>query len=290
MAITTGYAGSTTTTTTTVAPSGTAPGTVIVQTPLPTLSCDPSGYLVQGSTLYRVNITTGSFVTVKASMGDGSAINAMGYNVADNFLYAATITKAPYSLLRISGSGDLTNLGSLNITFMANCGDVDENSQYWGSTGGKDWTQVDLRPNSPTFGRTVTTGTATPAQGIIDWAYVPDAGNYLWSLGYDSTSRSQVKASNTYLLRFDRAAKSWTTVVKFGDIAGVGDGTRNAWGAVYASDDGYLYGSENFSGEIWRFPIPSNGTGAPTASPTKISNGPAATGNDGARCINAANI
>ncbi|KAL1865915.1 hypothetical protein Daus18300_007027 [Diaporthe australafricana] len=223
-------------------------------------------------------------------MGDGSAINAIGYNVADNFLYAAAITKAPFNLLRISGSGDVTNLGSLNTTSAPNCGDVDENSQYWGSANGKEWTQVDLKPSSSTFGRTVIMGTAAPAQTIIDWAYVPNAGNYLWSLGFDSTSRGQGKVSNTFLLRFDRAAKSWATVVRFGDIAGVGDGTRNAWGAVYASDDGYLYGSENFSGEIWRFPIPASGIGAPTASPTKISNGPAATGNDGARCINAANI
>ncbi|KAI3392754.1 hypothetical protein diail_5233 [Diaporthe ilicicola] len=287
--ISTGYSGSSITTTI-IAPSGTAPSTVIVQTPLPTLNCDSSGYLVQDSALYKVNITTGSFETIKAVMGDGSAVNAMGYNAADNFLYAATIDESPYNLIRISGSGDTTNLGSLNTTFPPNCGDVDENSQYWASSNGKDWVQVDLKPGSPTNGQTIASGIGAPAQTIIDWAYVPGAGDYLWTVGFDSSTRSSGKSSNTYLLRFDRADKSWTTVTKFGDIAGKGDSARNAWGAVYASDDRYLYGSENNSGEIWRFPIPANGVGTSSDSPIKISNGPAASWNDGARCINAANI
>lgn len=269
---------------------GTSTSTSIVQSPSvqPALKCDPSGYLVQGSTLYRINITTGSYVTVKASMGDGTSINAMGYNVGDNYLYAAATAKVPNSLLKISASGDVVNLGSLGISFVVNSGDVDEASQYWASAGGKDWVQVDLKPGSSTYGKTVTKGTAVPVYTIVDWAYVPRGGNYLWTLGFDNSARTAPGGSNTYLMKFDRASKAWTTVIKFGDIAGSGDSQRNAWGAVYASDDGYLYGSENFSGEIWRFPV--NATGPPSASPVKISNGPAANGNDGARCINAVNI
>ncbi|KAG6360911.1 hypothetical protein INS49_011979 [Diaporthe citri] len=193
-----------------------------------------------GSTLYRVNITTGSYVTVKASMGDGTSINAMGYNIGDNFLYAAATAKIPNSLLRISASGDVVNMGSLGTSYVVNSGDVDEYSQYWASAGGKDWVQVDLKPSSSTYGKTVAKGTAAPAYTIVDWAYVPRGGNYLWTLGFDSLTRTALGGSNTYLLKFDRAAKSWTTVAKFGDIAGSGDTQRNAWGAVYASDDGYF--------------------------------------------------
>lgn len=253
-----------------------------------TLKCDPSGYLIQGATLYRINITTGASAVVKSGIGDGTNINAMGYNIGDNFLYAAAIAKIPNTLYRISATGDITSIGTLNASYVVNTADVDEQSQYWASASGKDWIQVDLKPNSPTFGKMVTKGTATLSYIVIDWAFVPKRGNYLWALGADSVNRATAGGSNTYLLKFDRSTKSWTTVIKFGDIAGNGDATRNAWGAVYASDDGYLYGSENYSGEIWRFP--TNATGPPTALPMKVSNGPAANGNDGARCIGAANI
>lgn len=262
---------------------------MIVQTPLPTLNCDPSGYLVQVSNLYRVNITTGVVTTIKSGMAIGSRtlkMNAMGYNVADNFLYAATFDAAPYDLIRISGTGDCVNMGSLNISFTSTCGDVDENSQYWAARDGKDWIQVDLKPGSATYGQTITKGVASPSMYVIDWAYVPKKGNYLWGVGCESDTRA-----STYLMRFDRTAKSWTTVVSFGDIAGTGGTSKNTWGAVYASDDGYLYGSENNSGEIWRFPLPNNGVGVPSGLPMKISTGPYSPGgNDGARCIKASNI
>lgn len=218
-------------------------------------------------------------------------MNCLGYNVADNFLYAATFNSAPYDLIRISAAGDCINMGSLNVTVSLNCGDVDENSHYWAAASGKQWIQIDLKPGSSTYGRTLNKATASPPRTVWDWAYIPKKGNFLWSLGYDSNNRKDTGGSNTYLMKFDRSLKTWTEVIKFGDIAGAGDTPRNGWGAVYASDDGFLYGSENASGEIWRFPVPNNGTGLPSGSPVKVSNGPASPGgNDGARCINAANI
>lgn len=178
-------------------------------------------------------------------------------------------------------------MGSLNVTFQSTCGEIDENSQYWASSSGKEWTQIDLKPGSATYGRTVTSGVASPTGTVADWAYVPKKGNFLWGLSYDSSNPG---SSNTYLLKFDRALKAWSTVSKLGDIAG-SSSSRNVWGAVYATDDGYLFGSENNSGEIWKFPIPDNGVGIPIGSPLKISNGPISTGgNDGARCIKASNV
>ncbi|KAK7980533.1 hypothetical protein PG989_012990 [Apiospora arundinis] len=263
-------------TTTTVPPSGTAPGTVIVQTPLPTLDCDPSGYLIQNVSLYRVNITTGASTLIKSPVGDGvRGINAMGYNVGDNFLYGAIGQGASTNLIRIAATGDSTILGSLNVTVTLNAGDVDENNQYWATASGRQWIQVDLKPGSASFGKTVASGTANPQSTGRTCA---GGGNYLWGLAYNSGGLTP--NVNTYLQRFDRNAKTWTLFTDFGNIAG-----KNTWGAVYASDDVFLYGSENTSGEIWKFPLPANGTTA-----VKISNGPAASSNDGARCIKAANV
>lgn len=214
-------------------------------------------------------------------------MNAMGYNVGDNFLYATANDLKPYNLVRISGAGDCTVLGGLTISSAPNCGEVDENSQYWASASGQAWVQIDLKPGSTTYGRQVSNGVASPSGSVVDWAYVPKKGNFLWGLAYDSTSPG---SSSTYLLKFDRSSKTWSTVTKLGDIAG-SSSTRNVWGAVYATDDGFLFGSENNSGEIWKFPIPDNGVGVPSGSPVKISNGPISSGgNDGARCIKASNI
>lgn len=69
---------------------------MIIQTPIPTLSCDPSGYLLQVTNLYRVNITTGMFATVKTNLAEGARalkMNAMGYNVGDNFLLLLRTTR-----------------------------------------------------------------------------------------------------------------------------------------------------------------------------------------------------
>ncbi|KAK8025564.1 hypothetical protein PG990_003387 [Apiospora arundinis] len=250
-------------TTTTVPPSGTAPGTVIVQTPLPTLDCDPSGYLIQNVSLYRVNITTGASTLIKEPRRRRCAgINAMGYNVGDNFLYGAIGQGASTNLIRIAATGDSTILGSLNVTVTLNAGDVDENNQYWATASGRQWIQRHGEPPVHADRLGVRAG----------------GGNYLWGLAYNSGGLTP--NVNTYLQRFDRNAKTWTLFTDFGNIAG-----KNTWGAVYASDDGFLYGSENTSGEIWKFPLPANGTTA-----VKISNGPAASSNDGARCIKAANV
>ncbi|KAF7532127.1 hypothetical protein G7054_g8228 [Neopestalotiopsis clavispora] len=209
----------------------------------------------------------------------------MGYNFADNYLYASIGTTGA-RLVRIAANGDTTLLSSFNITGGLNCGDVDENAVYWGSNGGALWIEVDLRPTSANFSRQINTGTAVPPYTVIDWAYVPGGGDALWGLGFDNSLG--LALGQTYLLRFDRTAHTWTRLTNFGQIANTLNTTAgtNAWGAVYASDDGYLYGSENNSGEIWRFPLP----GANTTAAVKISNGPKSSSNDGARCIKAANV
>jgi hypothetical protein len=158
-------------------------------------------------------------------------------------------------------------------------------TQDWASSGGTSWIQLDLRPGSATFGKELDSGISTPQYTVIDWAYVPGGGDYLWGLGYDNTT--DPATSPTYLMRFDRTTHVWTTLTNFGVIASsqLSPPAANAWGAVYASDGGFIYGSENNSGEIYRFPLPGNGTTA-----VKISNGPKSTQNDGARCHLAASV
>lgn len=131
---------------------------------------------------------------------------------------------------------------------------------------------MDLKPGSATFGKVVANGTATSPYRVIDWAYVPGGGNYLYALGYNVN-----QATSTYLQRFDRTTHSWTVLTDFGNIA------QNAFGAAYASDDGYLFGQENNSGGIYRFPLAGTAYALQAVGNTTKSN-------DGARCIKAQNI
>jgi hypothetical protein len=227
--------------------------------------------------LYSVNISTGSTSLIRSNVGNGvDSINAIGYNSLDNYLYGAIYynSNSTASLLRISANGDSSIVLPLSITGggIPSAGDVDENGQYWATVGGKFWIQVDLRPGSPTYGTTRASGLASLLNTVPDWAYVPGGGDALYGFAYTLLGLS------TTLVRFDRTLKLWTIVKDFGNIAG-----SNTWGAVYTGADGYLYGSENTSGQIWRFPVP--GTVNANTSPLKIANGPAYSSNDGARCI-----
>jgi hypothetical protein len=268
-------------TTTVAVPSGTAQGTVIVTTPLPTFSCDAAAYIISGQTLYKENVQLGNYTTVKSGIGNAN-IDAMGYSVSENFLYGAS-GAIPSNLIRIGANGDSVFLTSLNLTKAVTIGDLDENTQYWASAGGTYWIQVDMRPGSGTYGRQVASGTTSLpgilgySQGLLvnDWAYVPNGGNFLYSLAND------IAQSNTFLLSFDRAAHTWAVVANYNSVAGTALFlNQNSWGAVFSAKDGILYGEENTTGQIWKFPI--NGT-----KPTMVSTGLMSSNNDGARCFNA---
>lgn len=107
---------------------------------------------------------------------------------------------------------------------------------------------------------------------------MPYAGPYLWSIGIDQ------QTANAYLYRFDQTILDLQLIAALGDIgldpvSDPGSGYRVNFGALYASADGFLYGSENLSGRIYRFSVQ-----APYEWQYLV-DGPGTTQNDGARCI-----
>ncbi|KAI5854999.1 hypothetical protein GGS23DRAFT_471115 [Durotheca rogersii] len=238
-----------------------------VPAPTPTLSCDEYGYLIQVATLYRVDLVTGEFTTVRQSVGDGSSINAIAYNTRDNFLYARQ--GAANRILRISSDGSSEVIGRLPDSSSYNVGDIDSSGYYWYGRAGQNWHQLDLIPGSPTYGTLVANGTTDNlGLGIADWAYIPVAGPYLWA----ATTSS--RAGETTLSRFRLESKTWEVVSRH-----PGMGNRG-WGAVYGMNNGTLFASDNLSGQIWAFPVLPGG-----GSPYLASNGPRSGQNDGARCV-----
>ncbi|KAH7199320.1 hypothetical protein DER44DRAFT_671732 [Fusarium oxysporum] len=243
----------------------------------PPFKCDGNGYVMSnllGNTLtqtafYRVDLTSGKTTLINALVGPGGNINAIGYNKFDNFIYGMLQDSTGTQVIRIAGDGSYTLLAARTSDRSVNMGDIDNLGRYWIATSAKAWWCIDLMPGSATYGKIIMSGTAVTTLTAADWAFVPGGGDYMYAVMVDSAGLTST------LGRFSRTSYTWTTVKAYGNVAG-----SNFWGAVYASQDGNLYGSENNSGQIFKFPV------APTAgNPVFIATGPASSSNDGARCI-----
>ncbi|KAK4499087.1 hypothetical protein PRZ48_009599 [Zasmidium cellare] len=138
------------------------------------------------------------------------------------------------------------------------------------------YAQYDLNPGSTTYGQQVSTGTANNCgYYFVDWAYVPGGGSNLYAIG---TSRQSTTDGNGYLMQFSMTTRNCTMLANLGQL--YPSQNQAQVGATYATADGYLYGSENYGGRIYRVRV----TSAPYTAEF-VANGTSATSNDGARCV-----
>lgn len=235
-------------------------------TPAP-FACDPDGYLIQGQSpgvgLYGVNITNGEVETVVNPIPGYAGINALGYNVLDDFLYGYASNG---SIVRISNDGSTEVISSFSYRGI-NVGDIDGDGQYWFGLNGETWYQVDLKPNSPTYGQLITHGTTTVSTQYIvsDWVYLPGYGEHLYTAVTDHPAAGIVR-----IMRFSLTTHTW-------ELSHQWPLERDAvFGALYGGSAGIFWGSENISGKIYRFTL--------DAAPTVVTQGPTSGSNDGARC------
>lgn len=248
--------------------------TLPIEMPAPEIACSVYGYLVQFNTLYQVDLATGD-VSPFLTLGNGTRnVNGIGYNSLDNFLYG--FTTVDRKLNRIGGDGSLEDIGS-NSDFYFLIGDIDQNGQMYSmdtpvvATGAMRWQQVNLNPNQPTsYGQVVANGTGIGCNYFFaDMAYVPSGGDFLYAVGMDAAG------TTPYLIRWGRTTHNCETL----SVLSIRFSARAVFGAFYASSDGFLYGSENNSGGIYRIRI---------QEPYEMvlsSTGPVSSSNDGARCI-----
>lgn len=209
----------------------------------------------------------------------------MGINLADGYLYAVQ-GAAPSRLLRISTvDGSTLDLGSLNLTSTFNTGVVDESSQFWiMNTAGTSWVQINLTPGAANFGKTVASGTsAAPSLPVLDWAWVPgtDGDNSLWGLGYNLVGLA------TNLMKWNRATKTWSTSTLYLNVLPVLVGNTATWASVFASQDGFLYGVDSASGQVFKFTLPSVSGLSLNLLATYVGTTNTGTVLDGARCVKA---
>jgi uncharacterized repeat protein (TIGR01451 family) len=239
-----------------------------------TWSCDAFGYL------FQTRSATGPFEIVQVDLATGvqtpianmpNSVNAVGYNAVDEFYYGMGLLLATntWTLERVHPDGSLDNLGvptgpggTMNPAGSYAIGEVAPNGHYWAiDSVTQTWFEVDLTTPTPTVLRS---GAHTPPTGIAgigsDWSWINGA---LYSFGSDD-------AGNWSLVRFDPATTTWSNL---GPIAVPG-----GFGASFADASGYLYASENATGDIYRIDTT-------TRQVIVASNaGQVSPGNDGARC------
>lgn len=257
-----------------------------VQTPAATFACDSSSYFVQTLnnvvSLSNIDLASGQTTLIDTALGasEYTSLNALGFNPLDNYLYAigTSLTAGTYAVVRISNDGTLTSILSFQSpTNPSYVGDIDANGQYWFSSGGTGsgivWYQVNLNPNTASYQQIVSQGTtALNGYSCFDWSYLPNQGNYLYTLG-QSTDASPTFA----LLQFSMETNTWSVVDTFPSVP-----APNRILATWGSNDGKIWGLEAVSGTIRMLDILSSSPALVTEStgPTGITNG------DGARCGN----
>ena len=254
------------------------PGTSTVQFVEQPWACDASGYLFQSPEgladphlVQKVDLVSGAYSTV-FSMSEN--VNAVGYNTLDNFFYG--INSANGHLVRIGANGSSTDLGVPSGTGGVgfNVGDFDANGHYWVTTSASpsQYFEIDMVPGSPTYGTVIGSGTKGLAGGLFpgaDWGFTNGA---FYSVGTDTNA-------NSLLVKFDPATGTQTNQGVLTDPSGAPVGALLV-GAVYVDASGYLYASDNTSGNISRIDVK-------TAQMVPLSAGPISGGNDGARCASA---
>ncbi|MBT2534184.1 hypothetical protein J7E83_19050 [Arthrobacter sp. ISL-48] len=247
------------------------PGTSTVNFVEQPWACDASGYLFQSPAgladphlVQKVDLVSGAFSTAFTM---SEAVNAVGYNVLDNYFYG--IASGNGALLRIGANGSVADLGvpagSPGGAFVI--GDIDNAGRYW-VTNGTAYYAIDLVPGSPTFNTVLSSGTLPGTNMGFDWGFTNGA---FYSVG--------VNGANNVLVSFDPVTGTQTVGPVLTSPAGT-PVTGLVVGAVYVDATGYLYASDNTTGNISRIDVN-------TAQMVPLSAGPASGGNDGARCASA---
>lgn len=240
-------------------------------------TCDSFGYLFQSPNfapadpnapphdVVQVDLATGDATTLPGGTPD--IVNAVGYNVLDDYFYAWDL--ATQDIVRINSDLTLTHfpvppgvVGGFVI------GEVDPQGRYWilggsGTPGVQNYYAIDFAPGSPTFGQVVASGTTTDPAGLsigADWSWI---GGSLYRVQQDS-------AGTAHLVRFDPATGVQT------DLGALGF-TDSGVGATYVDASGFLYASDNASGNIHRIDVV-------TLQSIFVTQGPSSGSNDGARC------
>ena len=226
---------------------------------------------------YNINVVTG-IPEIKTTLSPANYVNAIGYNILDNYIYGYDQTTG--SIVRVDNSGNIMTLkpnpNGLPLGNY-NTGTLDPNGfLYIFVNDGTRFYTIDLRPNSSTFMKLVnpTNGyleqtsnygvALNPAVNVSDWVYNKTDGNL-----YGVTSTG-------ILARIVPTTGGTSNLITTG-------ATNGPFGAQAIDAHGNIYAISNRDGNIYKYTISGN-----TANGILFSNTVVTSNNDGTMCPNAA--
>lgn len=220
--------------------------------------CEPGFYQVMTGTFKKLNPETGSYTTIGST---ALYLNAVGYNVEDDYIYGLNNDPGGSTLMRIEDDGSYTNLGAVtNLPSSGSAlGDLDHSGNLYVQTDATTLYQIDVSAVSATA-----INLSASVTGINDMVYI---NGHLY--GTNGTTL------------YDITIADGTVVNKPLNIAAA------VYGAGWASADDRLYFSQNQSGVIYE--VTDYATPSPTASAVLQGDGNLV-GNDGASCSQAQTV
>ncbi len=219
--------------------------------------------------LFSYNLGTGTQTLIKypllTNTSSSQFVNALGYNVLDNFLYGLNV--GTNNLVKIDSQGGLEFLPLTGMSMQGNfsSGDINENGVMY-MYGQNSFVSVNLNPSAPDY--LVATTLLNYSSTIFDITFSPIDNNI-----YMMTSNSARR-----LLRYNVTTN---TITNLGAITGLESETTNSFGTAFMDSLGNMYVSNNSSGNIYKITSPQTG-GLSATFFTSITGNPG----DGARCPN----
>jgi hypothetical protein len=221
-----------------------------------TFACAPGFYQVIAGQLKLLNPVTATYTNIGAAQPQ---YNAMGYNVADNLLYAlSTNAGTQGDLLQIASDGSVNNLGLPTGLPAGNyvAGDFDNAGNLIVRSTATTWYSIDV---------------ATKVATTLNITGAADTGNDLVWIG---GVMYLLNATTLY------AVNLTTDVATMATVSGVVSG---AFGAAWSDNPNELFFSDNNTGHIYKI---TGFTGASPAGTLELT-GTVTSNNDGAACKSA---
>ncbi|MFD0590920.1 DUF6923 family protein [Paenibacillus sp. GCM10027627] len=240
------------------------------------LSCSTSLIQFAGTptTWYNINVVTGN-AAVQGLLNPPDNVNAIGYNVLDNYIYAYDQTTN--NVVRVDNSGNLITLSPSPPGLPVdgyNVGAFDLNGFLYISVNTANrFYVIDLRPNSSTFMKLVNPATGYTEQtsnfgvglsttlNVSDWVYNPST-SFLY--GINPTGFVQRISPTT------------------GNITSLTTTPHNTgpFGAIAQDSTGNIYAISNPTGTIFKYTISGN-----TATAVPLSTTVTTSFNDATMCL-----
>ncbi|MFK7002915.1 DUF6923 family protein [Flavobacterium covae] len=234
-------------------------------------NCNYNAYLFQMNDLYAINLSSGTATLIATDITPGT-INAAGYNPTDGYMWGSLSTPAN-TIVRIGSDFQTTSYYIPELpTGSRFVGDIRSDGVYFLKIGSFIY-QIDVNPNSATYGQYITSYPLSTSINVFDWAFNAVDGNLY-----------TVEKSTNILYRITPTTGS---VQSLGEVP-IMAGLNYTYGAVYFDVDGNFYVSSNDTGTIYIIRNVQNLTGSNIINSNLFAFGPSSSSNDGARCPTAA--